>query len=243
MISLFSGGSFCQGVSVMNSKVKVIIFTLVAVFAFTMITCNKSGGGSSGKSLNSAEDLKAYLDKQPANTPDKPIKVTISANDQMLPNIVRAINSAGKYVSLNFSGDALTAIPEWAFCDQSTKEGCALLVAITIPNRVFSIGEYAFLNCTNLSSITIPNSVGQIRACAFLNCKNLTSITFPNRQIVIFESAFSNCTNLTSVTFEGEQTVVVMGDPYPGIDLHGKYWAGGPGTYTRPSGGDTWTKQ
>jgi len=162
----------------MNSKFKVIIFTLVALLAFSMVSCT----GSGGKSLNSAEDLKAYLDKQPANTPDKPIRVTMKANAPMIPNIVAAINSAGKYVSLNISGNALTTIPDNAFYDESTDKGCVLLVAITIPTSVTSIGKNAFTDCTDLTSFIIPNSVTSIGDSAFARCTGFTSVTIPDKR-------------------------------------------------------------
>lgn len=50
---------------------------------------------------------------------------------------------------------------------------------IEIPRRVIydsktytvtSIGEYAFMNCSDLTSVTIPNSVTSIGRCAFYNC-------------------------------------------------------------------------
>jgi HKD family nuclease len=91
-------------------------------------------GQSGGQTINSAEDLKKYLDSQPANSPDKPIKISMSVNAPMLPKIVEAINSAGKYVNLNLSGNALTTIPEWAFSNEREETGCDTLVGITIPN-------------------------------------------------------------------------------------------------------------
>ena len=115
----------------MNNKFKAIIFTLAAILAFSMASCT----GNGGKSLNSAEALKAYLDKQPANTPDKPIKVAVTANALTLPNIVETINSSGKYVSLSFSGNALTVIPDKAFYDDSTYKDCETLISITIPDK------------------------------------------------------------------------------------------------------------
>jgi len=61
--------------------------------------------------------------------------------------------------------------------------------------------------------------------------------------------AFFSCNNLTSVTFQGTITSGNLGGvslpiPFPG-DLRSKYLAadGGIGTYTRSSGGSTWTKQ
>jgi len=144
----------------MNSKFKVIIATLVAILVFSTAACT----GTGGKSLNSAEALKEYLDKQPANTPEKPIRITMNANAPMMEKIAAAINSAGKYVSLNLSGSALTNIPDGAFAN------CALLTAITIPNSVTSIGAYAFANCTKLTSVTIPNSITSIANNAFSGC-------------------------------------------------------------------------
>ena len=104
-----------------------LVFALVATFAVCMAACI-GGGGGGGKSLNSAEALKEYLDKQPANSPDKPIRVSMGANDPMLPKIMEAINSSAKYVHLTLTGSALTTIPNNSFKD------CKLLAGITIPN-------------------------------------------------------------------------------------------------------------
>jgi hypothetical protein len=110
----------------MNSKFKVIIVPLLAVSLFSTAACTGGGGGS--KTLNRTEALKEYLDKQPANSPDKPIRVSMNTNGPMLKKISEAINSAGKYVSLNLSGNVLTTIPDGAFV------GCATLTQVTIPN-------------------------------------------------------------------------------------------------------------
>ena len=52
---------------------------------------------------------------------------------------------------------------------------CSDLTAITIPESVTSIGDYAFSWCSGLTSITIPNSVTSIGEYAF-NCQNLSDI-------------------------------------------------------------------
>ncbi len=70
---------------------------------------------------------------------------------------------------------------------------------ITIPESVIyndvtysvtSIGNYAFLFCTNLTSIEIPNSVTSIGDEAFYFCMSLTSITIPNSVTSIGYNAF-----------------------------------------------------
>jgi len=162
----------------MNSKFKAIIFTLAVAIFFSATGCT----GGNGQTLNSAEALKEYLDKQPANSPDKPIRVTMAANAPMLEKIAAAINSAGKYVSLNLSGNALTTIPNYAFSDESTAKGCVTLTAISIPDSVTSIGSFAFYGCTSLTSIIIPNSVASIGSVAFGDCTNLASVTIPDKR-------------------------------------------------------------
>jgi predicted small secreted protein len=142
----------------MKNKKKILGIALIAVIGFTMAACNKSGSSGSanaqsgGKSLNSAEALREYLDKQPANSPDKPIKVTMNANAPMLEGIAKVIASSGKYVSLNLPGDVLTNIPYDAFLN------CKTLVGITIPNSVTSIGDYAFL-VSKLTSVTFEGTI------------------------------------------------------------------------------------
>jgi len=141
----------------MSSKFKVIIAFFAVTILFFVSACTQS--------INSPEALKEYLDKQPANTPYKPIKVTMSVNDLSIGKICGVLNSAGKFVSLNLSGNALTTIPNWAFCeifyrfDEREIIECATLTAITIPKSVTSIGECAFIGCKNLASVTIPDSV------------------------------------------------------------------------------------
>jgi hypothetical protein len=211
------------------------IIALAAVIVFSMVACNKDGSSGGGKTLNSAEELKTYLDSQPANSPNNPIRVTMAANELMLEKIVSVLNDAGKYVSLNLSGNALTTIPrEVFFADYNRQEyyHCVTLVSITIPNSVTSIGDYAFYGCTSLTSITIPNSV--------------TSIG---------DGTFGDCTNLTSVTFQGTISADNLGYILEGNsgrgDLRDKYLAGGIGTYTttgpvqieRGWSESVWTKQ
>jgi len=127
------------------------IIAMVAVIGFSLVSC--IGGGGSGKTINSVDELKEYLNKQPANSPDKPIKITMSANDLMIEDVTSVIKDTDKFVSLTLSGTALTSIPEEAFYE------CETITDITIPKSVIEIGYYALADCTSLTSVTFEGKI------------------------------------------------------------------------------------
>jgi len=122
--------------------------------------------------------------------------------------------------------------------------------AYTVPNGVTSIGDGAFNGCKGLTDITIPNTVTNIGSYAFQYCSGLTSITIPNSVNSFGQHAFYSPLNqtLTSVTFQGPiiNERYKLGDygfsPFYG-DLREKFLTWGPGTYTRPSNSDVWTRR
>ena len=217
----------------MKNKINVLtvrvfgIIALVAVFTLSAASCY-------GQTLNSADALKEYLNNQPVNSPDKPIKVSIGANDLMLPKIAAVLKDADKYVSLNLTGNTLTTIPDKVFID------CKTLVSIIIPNSVTSIGINAFyyktvinVNTANTTyssqdgilynkakttlilypagktgnTFTIPNSVTSIGDRAFSGCESLASVTIPNSVTSIGEYAFYS-SSLTSITIPNSVTII-----------------------------------
>jgi len=207
------------------------VITIAALFALLTTACS---GGSGGKSLNSASALKEYLDKQPANGPDKPIKVSMSVNDLMIENVMEVIENAGKYVSLDFSkSTGLTVLEDDFF------EYVEALVSITIPKSVDRIYGLSGPNLTSIKvdsgnpnytveggilynkakteivsvpkgisgNVTIPDSVTDI-GDAFRGCTGITGITIPNGVTYIDDYTFSGCTNLTSVTIPDSITSI-----------------------------------
>ena len=105
--------------------------------------------------------------------------------------------------------DSVTAIYQYAFCD------CTNLTSVTIPDSVESIGEYAFAGCKGLTNVTIPNSVTNIDYRAFSGCTGLTSVTIPDSVTSIGEDAFRNCTGLTNVTI-GAGVTSIDGSAFSG---------------------------
>ena len=78
---------------------------------------------------------------------------------------------------------------------------------VTMSNNVTSIGDHAFLSCSNLVSVTIPSSVTSISRGAFEGCKSLVSIDMPNSVTSIENNAFSNC-GLTSIKLPNSLTTI-----------------------------------
>ena len=92
----------------------------------------------------------------------------------------------------------VTSIGKWAF------NCCTSLKSVVIPNSVTSIGEYAFYYCTGLKSVVIPNSVTSIGEYAFYHCTRLKSVMIPNSITSIGNKAFEGCTSLNSVELNTE---------------------------------------
>ena len=53
-------------------------------------------------------------------------------------------------------------------------------VIIANTNRVKTIGEAAFKNCSNLTSVSIPSNVTTIGEAVFKNCSKLKSVSIPS---------------------------------------------------------------
>ena len=98
--------------------------------------------------------------------------------------------------------DSITSIGDGAFM------GCTELTSITIPNSVTSVGDEAFCGCTGLASITIPNSVTSIGEGTFCGCESLTSIIIPNSVTSIGSCAFNGCNRLSSIIIPNSVTSI-----------------------------------
>ena len=97
--------------------------------------------------------------------------------------------------SVTLSNKLLT-LPESLF------RNCTNLVEVkNIPTSLTSIEDYTFCNCENLSSFQIPNSVKSIEYSAF-EYSGLKSINIPMSVESISCLAFGNCKNLTKVYIE-----------------------------------------
>ena len=116
--------------------------------------------------------------------------------------------------------DRVKSIGAWAFRD------CTDLTSIVIPDSVTSIGDMVFYGCTGLTSIVIGDSVKSIDWYAFGGCTGLTSIVIPDSVTSIGSSAFYGCTGLTSIVIH--DSVRSIGNrAFEGcINLKDVYYAG-----------------
>jgi len=134
-----------------NTHKALRLAVIIAAFAFSSAVCFGQSGG--GRGFNNVKALEEYLDSQPVNSHSNPIQITMNANDLIIGKIAATINSAGKYVSLTLSGNALTTISGFG--------NCRALTSIIIPNSVTGFGPQAFYGCTSLTSVTFQGTISE----------------------------------------------------------------------------------
>ena len=93
--------------------------------------------------------------------------------------------------------NGVTSIGERAFMS------CSNLTSVTISSSVTNIGYQAFCDCSSLESIVIPEGVESIGNSAFASCSSLESIAIPESLTSIGDRAFESCGAVSSVTFGG----------------------------------------
>jgi hypothetical protein len=74
------------------------------------------------------------------------------------------------------------------------------LTSVQIPSTITTIGNCAFMSCTQLTDVVVPNSVTSIGYQAFMSCSHLESVTLGSGITSIQFYAFKNCPQLTSIT-------------------------------------------
>lgn len=84
----------------------------------------------------------------------------------------------------------------------------AVILSTYKGKSVTSIGNRAFMECSELTSVTIPDSVTNIGKNAFFRCVNLTSVEIPDSVTDIGESAFESCTRLENITVPDGVTTI-----------------------------------
>lgn len=69
---------------------------------------------------------------------------------------------------------------------------------------VISIGDYAFLHCSEMTSVEIANTITTIGKFAFSDCSSLTWIVIPNSVTSLGEDPFAGCKSLTEIDVDNK---------------------------------------
>ena len=122
--------------------------------------------------------------------------VLFSKNEESLISYPAA--KAGTYTI----PESVIIIEEYAFAS-------GILTGVSIPDNVTTIGNAAFVNCSNISEITIPTSVTTIGNQAFTSCYKLTDLiikktTPPTIGFGAFDQGDNICLNIIHVPIGSE---------------------------------------
>ena len=96
-------------------------------------------------------------------------------------------------------GHAVTAIGTGCFTTNNIR---TFMTSVTISEGITTIGQTAFMGCSNLASVSLPNTLESIMPHAFEQCLSLTSITIPSSVTSIGMWAFA-LSGLTDLYYTG----------------------------------------
>ena len=138
-------------------------------------------------------DLKAWLNAQPENTASTPYEIIIkNAPKGGGRAYTNAITRFVSIVGMEMSA-GVTTIGQDAFLF------CTNLISINIPEGVTSNETQAFQGCSNLISVRLPNSFTTLGSNAFSGCHKLRSINISFGVLSIGANAFRNCYDLNVI--------------------------------------------
>ena len=117
--------------------------------------------------------------------------------------------------ALGFTSFAYTINKDGTTCT-ITGIGAVTESEITIPLEidgysVTTIGDNAFINCTNITKVLLQDSIKHIGKCAFYGCTGLTEITIPASLETYGDKIFYKADNLTTVYYNSSSSTEILG--------------------------------
>lgn len=101
-------------------------------------------------------------------------------------------STSSKITSFTF-GDSVQIIPAY-LCKNMT-----LLETVVLPPTVTSIGQQAFMYCTNLKAMEFPKGIKTVATSVLEGCTALQSVVIPSTVTTINQDAFYGCSGLQSI--------------------------------------------
>lgn len=142
-----------------------------------------------------------------------PSKVKLSPEDTIDYKVTR-IERRGFSGDLSLKtviiSDGINSIGEEAFMF------CSNIKKVSLPSSLVILKESVFHGCENLTDIEIPSSVTCIGKSTFEGCSNLKKLTIPSSVKYIGEDAFKNCNKLDIIIENLEEDVVVEESSFAG---------------------------
>ena len=94
---------------------------------------------------------------------------------------------------VRFNGNKVRSVGEATFYN------CTSLRSIDIPDNVESIGNWAFSFCEMLDDVRLPSSLTTIGDYAFQNCNSFRTVDIPHNVTTMGKSPFNGCISLEQV--------------------------------------------
>ncbi len=101
--------------------------------------------------------------------------------------------------------NSLLTIGDFAFGE------CVNLTMITLPDSVTTVGAGGFSACSALTTVTLSESLRAVSASMFYGCSNIGAIYLPDSVSTIGENAFSGCTSLKNIAMHCDLTSIAEG--------------------------------
>lgn len=105
------------------------------------------------------------------------------------------VNDPGRRLSAISIPDSVTEIGEFAF------DGCISLKRIALPANLSVVGGYVFRDCTALEELIIPYGVKTLGRGMFFRCSSLKSVNVPSSVTSCGSSVFLNCSGIVDVVW------------------------------------------
>ena len=115
--------------------------------------------------------------------------------DSMAPAIAASVEEVTIPESFTLGGNTYTvfSVGGYAFYN------CSRLKSVSLPESVTSIGKYAFYG-SGLKEIEIPSGVTELPSRAFQLCSSLEKVTLPDSVVRLRDGVFRDCVALREIT-------------------------------------------